>query len=202
MALQNVLLSMVAYFFLIGRYGVRAGDRVTISDVTGDVVDIGLMRIYLMELAGTGPDLHSTGRIVVYSNSVIFQPAALFKQMPGTDYAWRTLTLTLTPDSDYEVAERTLTAAVNSVYEQYRASLERQHQMFERSVDMEIATPHPVCRLQFTENGLEFRARYPVEGKNAVVTDDQVLKAVHEAIEREPKLKLSASGSPKLQLIA
>jgi small-conductance mechanosensitive channel len=201
-ALQNVLLSMVAYFFLIGRYGVRAGDRVTISGVTGDVVDIGLMRIYLMELTGTGPDLHATGRIVVYSNSVIFQPAALFKQMPGTDYAWRTLTLTLTPDSDYQVAERALTAAVNSVYEQYRASLEHQHQVFERSVDMEIATPHPVCRLQITENGLEFLARYPVEGKNAVVTDDQVLKAVHEAIEREPNLKLAASGSPKLQLIA
>src|SRR5581483_10785354 len=39
-ALQNVILSVVAYFFLIGRYGVRIGDRITISGVTGNVVDI------------------------------------------------------------------------------------------------------------------------------------------------------------------
>ncbi|MGD1093622.1 MAG: mechanosensitive ion channel family protein, partial [Bryobacteraceae bacterium] len=98
-ALQNVILSVVAYFFLIGRYGVRVGDRVTITGVTGNVIDIGLMRIYLMELAGNGPDLRPTGRIVVYSNSVIFQPTALFKQVPGTDYVWHTLTLTLAPTS-------------------------------------------------------------------------------------------------------
>src|SRR5581483_10500019 len=62
-ALQNVILAVVAYFFFIGRYGVRVGDRVTLSGVTGRVVEIGLVRIYLMELAG--PDLHATGRMVV-----------------------------------------------------------------------------------------------------------------------------------------
>ncbi|MGH8327893.1 MAG: mechanosensitive ion channel domain-containing protein, partial [Steroidobacteraceae bacterium] len=76
-ALQNVILAIVAYFFLIGRYGVRVGDRVTISAVTGRVVDVSLLRIYLMELSG--PDLHSTGRMVVLSNAVLFQPTALFK---------------------------------------------------------------------------------------------------------------------------
>ena len=44
-ALQNVLLAVVAYFFFIGRYGVKVGDLVTISGVTGNVVDIGLVRL-------------------------------------------------------------------------------------------------------------------------------------------------------------
>ncbi|HEY2591118.1 MAG TPA: mechanosensitive ion channel domain-containing protein, partial [Steroidobacteraceae bacterium] len=56
-ALQTVILSIVAYFFFIGRSGVRVGDRITLSGVTGRVVDIGLIRIYLMELAGA--DLRS-----------------------------------------------------------------------------------------------------------------------------------------------
>ncbi len=34
-ALQNVILAVVAYFFLIGRYGVRVGDRITLAGVTG-----------------------------------------------------------------------------------------------------------------------------------------------------------------------
>ena len=61
-ALQTVILSVAAYFFLVGRYGVRVGDRVTVvyngaNSVTGDVVDIGLVRFYLMELAGSGIEL-------------------------------------------------------------------------------------------------------------------------------------------------
>ena len=38
-ALQNVILAVVAYFFLIGRYGVKVGDRITLAGVTGRVVD-------------------------------------------------------------------------------------------------------------------------------------------------------------------
>src|SRR5439155_24001297 len=87
-ALQNVISSIVAYFFLIGRYGLRVGDRVTISDVTGDVLEIGLVRLYLMEMTGVAADLQPTGRGVGFSNSVLFHPSALFRQMPGADYVW------------------------------------------------------------------------------------------------------------------
>src|SRR4029077_6580403 len=60
--LQTVLLSVAAYFFVVGRYGIHVGDRVSVSGVTGDVIDISLVRLYLMELAGTGIDLFPTGR--------------------------------------------------------------------------------------------------------------------------------------------
>src|SRR3984893_14353471 len=52
--LQAVLLSIAAYFFLIGRYGIRVGERVSVAGVTGDVVDIGLVSLYIMELAASG----------------------------------------------------------------------------------------------------------------------------------------------------
>ena len=55
--LQAVLLSIAAYFFLIGRYGFRVGERVSVAGVTGDVVEIGLVRLYIMELAASGGDL-------------------------------------------------------------------------------------------------------------------------------------------------
>jgi hypothetical protein len=104
-AMQSVILSVVAYFFLVGRWGVRIGDRVTVSGVTGEVVDVGLFRLYLMELGGSGPALEPTGRIVVFPNAVFFQPSALFKQLPGIDYAWRAITLTLAAADDYALVE-------------------------------------------------------------------------------------------------
>jgi len=197
-ALQNVILSVVAYFFLIGRYGVRIGDRITISGVTGNVVDIGLVRIYLMEMVGSGADLHATGRVVVFSNSVLFQPSALFKQMPGTDYSWHTVKVSLTADSDFQTAQEHLSAAADAVYAEYRDSIEQQHAAFERSVDIQVAAPKPECRLRFSEGALEVTVHYPVPLQQASQTDERVMKALYDAIAREPKLKLMPSGAPQL----
>lgn len=80
-ALQNVILSIVAHFFFFGRYGVRAGDRVTVGGVTGDVTQVGMVRLYLMEIEGTGDDTRPTGRIVAFPNSILFQPTAFFKHI-------------------------------------------------------------------------------------------------------------------------
>ena len=54
-AMQSVLVSVVGYFFLIGKYGIRVGDRVQIGNVTGEVIELGLVRLHLMELSGQGP---------------------------------------------------------------------------------------------------------------------------------------------------
>jgi small-conductance mechanosensitive channel len=198
-ALQIPILAVVSYFFLIGRYGVRVGDRVTISGVTGEVMEIGLVRIYMMELAGIPPDLHPTGRVVVFSNSVIFQPSALYKQMPGVDYVWHTAALTLAPESDFKIAEKTLDAAVESVYGRYREQIERQYANLEQSIDVPLAEPKPESRLRFTDAGLQFTVRYPVELQHALEMDDQILRALHDAVAGEPKLNFAPAGAPKLQ---
>jgi small-conductance mechanosensitive channel len=126
--LQAILLSVAAYFFVIGRYGIRVGDRVSVAGVTGDVIDVGLVRFYLMELAGTDINLTPTGRIVVFSNAVLFQATTpLFKQIPGTDYTWHEVALHLRSAADYQKVEKTLRVAVKSVYERYREGFEAQH---------------------------------------------------------------------------
>ena len=196
-ALQNVILAVVAYFFFIGRYGVRVGDRVTLAGVTGRVVDIGLVRVYLMELSG--PDLHSTGRMIVLSNAVLFQPTAMFKQIPGADYVWHTVTLTIDATADVAEAHKRLKAASDAVYEKYRAVIERQHAVVQRFIDFDAASPQPELRLRLTENGLECAVRYPVELDNAAVIDQQMLKALRDALEQDPPFKLVSSGAVVLK---
>lgn len=196
-ALQNVILAIVAYFFLIGRYGVRVGDRITLAGVTGRVVDIGLVRIYLMELAG--PDLHATGRMVVLSNAVLFQPTAMFKQIPGADYVWHTVTLTIAATADVAEAHKRLKAASDTIYNTYRHAIERQHAMVQRFLDFDASSPQPELRVRLTENGLECSVRYPVELDNAAVIDQQMLKALRDALEHDEQFKLVSSGAVVLK---
>jgi len=198
--LQAVLLSVAAYFFIIGRYGIRVGDRISVAGITGDVVDIGLVRLYLMELAGTGLDFYPTGRIVVFSNAVLFQTGSpLFKQIPGTEYAWHEVVVRITPDGNYKLVQEKLLATVNSVYSQYREQIERQHASIERHVDIQVDTPRPEARLQFSDAGLELLVRYPVEIRNAPDTDEEMTRKVLELIETDAGMKAAVSGTPKIR---
>jgi small-conductance mechanosensitive channel len=198
--LQAVLLSVAAYFFIIGRYGIRVGDRISVAGITGDVVDIGLVRMYVMELAGTGLDFYPTGRIVVFSNSVLFQTGTpLFKQIPGTEYAWHEVVVTIAPDGNYKLVQEKLMAMVDEVYSKYRDEIERQHAAVERRVDIQVELPRPEARLQFAEGGLELMIRYPVEIRRAPDTDEEMTRRVLDLISKDETLKAAVSGIPKIR---
>jgi small-conductance mechanosensitive channel len=198
--LQTVLLSVAAYFFVVGRYGIHVGDRISVSGVTGDVIDISLVRLYLIELAGTGIDLYPTGRVVVFSNSVLFQATTpLFKQIPGTEYAWHEVVLSLVTGANHKLAQEKLLQAVNSIYDQYRANIERQHGRIEHRVEVQLKAPSPETRLQFGDAGLELLVRYPVEIRNESEMDEQVTRKVLDLIQSEPDVQAAASGPPRIR---
>lgn len=200
--LQTVLLSVAAYFFVIGRYGIRVGDRISISGVTGDVIDIGLVRLYLMELAGPSVDLYPTGRIVVFSNSVLFQATTpLFKQLPGTDYAWHEVVLELAPGGNHKSVQDKVTAAVNSVYERYRADIERRSNYVDGRVEFQMKPPSPDSKLQFGDSGLELLVRYPVELRKEAEIDDQITRKLLEIIVGDEELKAAFTSSPKIRAV-
>lgn len=198
--LQAVLLSIAAYFFIIGRYGIRVGDRISVAGITGDVVDIGLVRMYVMELAGTGLDFYPTGRIVAFSNSVLFQTGSpLFRQIPGTEYTWHEVVATIAPNGNYHAVREKLMAAVEEVYSKYRAVIESQHAAIERRVDILVDLPRPEARLQFADAGLELLVRYPVEIRRAPDTDEEMTRRVLDLISKDEAIKAAVSGTPKIR---
>jgi hypothetical protein len=73
-ALQSVILSAVGYFVLVGRRGIRIGDRVQISGVTGDVTDMGWLQFQLKEIDTRTQQ--PTGNVVTFSNAVVLASPA------------------------------------------------------------------------------------------------------------------------------
>jgi Mechanosensitive ion channel, beta-domain len=68
-ALQSLILSSVGYFVLVGKRGIRLGDRVQISGVTGDVSDIGWLQFQVREI--DSQTKQATGNVVTFSNSLV-----------------------------------------------------------------------------------------------------------------------------------
>lgn len=195
-ALQNVILSFVGYFVLIGKYGIRVGDRLQISRVTGQVAEIGLVRLYLMELGGTGSDAAPTGRIVEFPNSVVFDAnAGVFKQLPGTSFAWHEVSVMLARDADYRSAEQSMLRAVDSVFADYSGVIERQHRDMERTMQVTMNAPRPQSRFRLSQAGIEIAIRYPVELEHAPEIDDRITRALLAIVEPRAKSGAGAPGS-------
>jgi small-conductance mechanosensitive channel len=199
-ALQSVILSIVGYFFLIGKFGIRVGDRVQIGGVTGEVIEIGLVRMHLMELSGG--DHLPTGRVVAFSNSIVFQPTAgLFKQIPGTNFLWHEITLTFSPDLDYSSVKERLLKVVEDVLADYRDDLEQQYRAMQNTLFSTSSDGfRPKAQLRFMPSAVEVVIRYPVDRQQAFEIDERVTRELMKNIDREPKLKLVSSGGPSIQV--
>ncbi len=84
-ALQNVILASLGYLVLMGKRGIRIGDRIQVSGITGDVINMGMLQFQLREF-----DIEEgrfTGHVATFSNSLVFVSPAIgllkFNSAPG-----------------------------------------------------------------------------------------------------------------------
>jgi small-conductance mechanosensitive channel len=199
-AMQSVLVSVVGYFFLIGKYGIRVGDRVQVGNVTGEVIDLGLVRLHLMELRGDGP-MAPTGRVVAFANSIIFQASGgLFKQIPGVNLAWHEITLALPAGADYTALKDRLAAAAASVIKDYHEEIVRQTQAIQRTASAHpVGEPQAQVQLRFSAASVDAVVRYPVQLQYAAEIDERVsreLLAVLSAPDAAPPRIGTDTGKP------
>jgi len=85
LALQNVILASLGSLVLLGKRGIRVGDRVQVSGITGDVINMGLLQFQLREF--DVDEGRFTGHVATFSNSLVFVSPATgllkFNSAPG-----------------------------------------------------------------------------------------------------------------------
>jgi len=166
-------------------------------------VDIGLIRMHLAELSSSESDAQPTGRVVGFSNSVVFEIGkGFFKQIPETSFTWHQITLILAAESNYREVEERLMGAVNTVLADYKEAMDQQRSHMEQSFAMmSVKSFDPQSRLRLTQTGLEVVIRYPLDLEKASEIDDRITRSLLDAMDRAPKIKLVGSATPNLQPI-
>lgn len=85
LALQNVILANLGSLVLLGKRGIRVGDRVQVAGITGDVINMGLLQFQLREF--DVEEGRFTGHVATFSNSLVFVSPAIgllkFNSAPG-----------------------------------------------------------------------------------------------------------------------
>src|SRR5262249_42817365 len=145
--------------------------------------DLGLVRMYLMELSGEGT-MSPTGRVVAFANSIVFQASGgLFKQIPGVNLAWREITLTLPAGADYTAMKNRLAEVAMDVIKDYRDDIVRQTQEIQKATPSKAAgEPRPQVQLRFSADRVDAVVRYPVQLQHSAEIDERISRELLNVI--------------------
>ena len=106
-ALRDPIADWFSWIFIGWRSPSVIGDRVSIGGQTGDVIDIGMSTLSLLETAEEESGEQATGRIAHVPNGKVFtEPLANVTQ--GLSYMWNEIPVTVTFESDWREARRIL----------------------------------------------------------------------------------------------
>jgi small-conductance mechanosensitive channel len=72
-ALQDPIVNLAGWLFLIWRRPFRVGDRIQIGDIRGDVIDMRIFQFSLLEIGNWVNADQSTGRVIHVPNGKVFR---------------------------------------------------------------------------------------------------------------------------------
>jgi small-conductance mechanosensitive channel len=186
-AMQEVIGALAGWFNIVSGRIYRVGDRIQLSDVQGDVIDITPLRTKILEIGSqpVGLDTASgswvqgrqlTGRIVSISNKATFE-APVYNFSATFDYVWEELTVPIPHDADWERAEEVMLEVARRVSATEGA--ERAIDAMTRHYPLPRAEVEPRVFMRLTDNYVELAARFVVPVREARVTKDRMARHIH-----------------------
>ncbi|MGF1473204.1 MAG: mechanosensitive ion channel family protein [Rubrobacteraceae bacterium] len=180
-ALQNVLGSFAAWIGILTGKVFRAGDRVMMGGVRGDVIDVSPLRTTIMEIGSAGSQESSetwinarqyTGRVVTVSNKVFFEKP-VYNYSKDFDYIWEELTVPLSFTTDWERGKAILVEEVEAATKDFREKSAGALAEMARHYLVPRNDVHPQVFLKLTDNWIELTARFviPVRSARRVKSD-------------------------------
>jgi small-conductance mechanosensitive channel len=178
LALQNPITSILAWLIIVTRRPFNIGDRILVGTTMGDIDDITITHIFLLEVGGTVDGEERSGRDIILPNSIIFE-RDIVNYTTRDDYILDEVVTSVTYESDVAKAEALVIDAADRVLTPYITG----------------APPHafkkPHTRLKFRPSGIDVAVRYhtPALRRNEIAT--AVTREIFSAVRRSPDVEIA-----------
>ncbi|MFC7071370.1 mechanosensitive ion channel family protein [Halobaculum lipolyticum] len=187
-ALQQPLLSLVGWFYLMLKRPYAVGDRVQMGDVKGDVIEVDFFVTTLWEI--NGPLVSSnqpSGRVVTVPNSQVLSSEVVNFAGVGFPYVWNELTVQVAYETDLAFARERMTAVADDYLgDEMAEAVERyRHRLAETAVELEVSE-RPSVNVVQQESWVELRLRYLVHPRRATRTRNALYERVLEEFNGAP----------------
>ncbi len=181
-ALREVIQSFFGWL-IISFWGMyKPGDRIQMSGIMGDVIDINPMITTVMECGGwVKADLYN-GRLVRLSNSLVFSEHVI-NYTSDFPFLWDEIVIPVRTVSDHVLARRIIEQAAKIALPDISDALQHSWQKFVRHYRVEDARLDPFVTMSFDSNYIEFTLRYVVDYRVRRSTKDKLFTHILTGIE-------------------
>ncbi|MFN8008670.1 MAG: mechanosensitive ion channel family protein [Terriglobia bacterium] len=194
-ALQDPIVSLAGWFLIVGKYGISVGDRIEINQVKGDVLDIGLLRLAILEVGNWVGAEQSTGRVVFFPNSFILKHH-YYNYSTGNSYIWDEIKITLTYDSDWMNAKKRIEEIALNVSREFIEEAQEKSDEIAKRFHINLGTITPIVYVSIGERGVDLLLRYLTAIRKRRMTNDQISREILSALEADPTFVLAPPARP------
>jgi small-conductance mechanosensitive channel len=186
-ALQDPLVNLAGWLFIIVRKPLKLGDRIQINDIAGDVIDVRFFQFTVNEINNWVEADQSTGRIIHIPNGYVFKyPQANFTQ--GFPHIWNEIGVLVTFESDWKSAKQILEEIVSIHAEQFSYSDRKKLLEASRQFMIFYRTLTPIVYVSVKDNGVMLTIRYLVQPRTRRSSEDKIWSEILDAFAKKSNI--------------
>jgi small-conductance mechanosensitive channel len=192
-ALKDFIVSFFGWFTLMGKNGVSVGDWVEIEGVSGEVIEIGLLKTVLLELGNWTATGHPTGRRVAFPNSYALE-GHYFNFSTSRQWLWDELQLTLPREGDPYETVKQIREIVERETQADAAEAAKDWQSVTIKYGAREFSAAPAVSLRPAVEGLEVMVRYITHAPQRNAVKSKLFQAIVDLL-RQPKAPVPPPGN-------
>jgi len=189
-ALREYLASVLAWFYILTQRTIALGSRIEIGSARGDVIDIGLFKLTLVEVRGDGLGEQSSGRLVTIPNyKVLIDPVYMFSS--GAPYVWDEMDFLVTHESDWERARDLIEQIGREVTAPQQAEVDSGFRRLGDRYAFRPGITTPIVYVSIAESGVNLKLRYLTHVRQRRTSRDEISRRVLRLLSENPDIELA-----------
>jgi small-conductance mechanosensitive channel len=187
-ALQQPLLSLLGWVYIVLKRPYAVGDRVKIGDSKGDVIEVDFLVTTLWEVNGDLVSTHQpSGRVVTVPNSVVLS-SQVVNYTTLVDHVWNELSVQVAFETDLGFARQTMVDVADDYLGDAMAREidDYRERLAETAVELEVQD-RPTVNVVQRESWVELRLRYLVHPRRGARTRNVLYERILERFNASPE---------------
>ena len=187
-ALQQPLLSLIAWVYITVKQPYGVGDRIRIGDAKGDVIRVDFLVTTLWEINGELVTTNQpSGRVVTVPNSVVLSSNVVNFGGGGSPYVWNEVGIQVAYETDLSFARTVMTEEATAVLGEEMAAGIKAYRtaLSETPVELEVYD-YPTVNISQGDSWIELRVRYLTHPRRGQRVKNQLYERILARFNEHP----------------
>lgn len=176
-SMRDIFSNVVGWIIIISGKGYKSGDRIRIGDVSGDVIEIGVLRTIVAEIGNWVEADQSTGRLISIPNSMVLNNE-VYNYTQGFDLIWNETKTMITFESNWQAAEKILQDIAEVDFLQKKEELKNGLKDVKKKFMLQYNYISPKVYVDIKDSGVELTLRYMVKARRRRTLEDMISREI------------------------